>query len=293
MRRLKDLSIQEIEKAITQSKTFADAIEMLGFNKKGSITRKTLRKILKEHNISTEHFYFYKSKHDWSKEYLQDIIKLSYSMTDILNQIGIPARSGNFSTLQRKIKKYNINISHFDPQKSSANLARKTNGPVQLQDVLNGLRPNYSTINLKQRLYNEGIKEKKCEHCKNTQWMGTEIPLELNHKDGNNKNHKLENLEILCSNCHAQTPTYRSKNKNFRIRTYERVKKVKIKKLVGRQRKVLRPTKEKLYELLWTMPTTKIGEQFNVTDNCIARWAKEYNLQKPGRGYWSKIRSVD
>lgn len=52
-----------------------------------------------------------------------------------------------------------------------------------------------------------------CWRCKNKEWNGLPIPLELEHKDGNGFNNTKENLEILCPNCHAQTPTYKGKNK--------------------------------------------------------------------------------
>ena len=56
---------------------------------------------------------------------------------------------------------------------------------------------------LKLKLIKDGVKEEKCELCKLAEWQGVKIPLELHHKDGNHFNNKLENLEILCPNCHA------------------------------------------------------------------------------------------
>lgn len=53
----------------------------------------------------------------------------------------------------------------------------------------------------------------RCECCKQTEWLGKPMPLELNHIDGNATNHSEENLEAICPNCHAQTPTYKGKNK--------------------------------------------------------------------------------
>lgn len=52
-----------------------------------------------------------------------------------------------------------------------------------------------------------------CEVCKNTKWMGIDIPLELDHIDGDHRNNSKSNLRIICPNCHAQTPTYKGKNK--------------------------------------------------------------------------------
>lgn len=56
------------------------------------------------------------------------------------------------------------------------------------------------------------LREPKCEVCGVTQWMGKPVPLELDHKDGNSANNDLDNLRLICPNCHAQTDTYKAKN---------------------------------------------------------------------------------
>lgn len=65
---------------------------------------------------------------------------------------------------------------------------------------------------LRRKLLREGLKEYKCECCNNNQWNGLPIPLEVHHKDGDKTNNELSNLQVLCPNCHALTPTYRGKN---------------------------------------------------------------------------------
>jgi DNA-directed RNA polymerase subunit M/transcription elongation factor TFIIS len=56
------------------------------------------------------------------------------------------------------------------------------------------------------------LRGKKCEVCFQTRWCGKEIPIELDHIDGDPENSKSENLRLICPNCHAQTATYKGKN---------------------------------------------------------------------------------
>lgn len=52
----------------------------------------------------------------------------------------------------------------------------------------------------------------ECEECGNREWNGEQIPIELDHIDGNPDNNVEENLRLLCPNCHAQQPTHAGKN---------------------------------------------------------------------------------
>ena len=52
----------------------------------------------------------------------------------------------------------------------------------------------------------------RCEACEGERWMGRKIPLDMHHKDGNNRNNSNENLQLLCCNCHALTPNFKGKN---------------------------------------------------------------------------------
>lgn len=65
---------------------------------------------------------------------------------------------------------------------------------------------------LRKKLLRDGLKEARCECCGNTTWNGLPIPLEVHHINGDKDNNELYNLQILCPNCHALTPTYRGKN---------------------------------------------------------------------------------
>jgi hypothetical protein len=69
-----------------------------------------------------------------------------------------------------------------------------------------------SSNELKKRLIAAGLKERRCETCGLNAWNGRPIPLELEHVNGRRDDNRLSNLQVICPNCHAQTPTYRGRN---------------------------------------------------------------------------------
>lgn len=83
--------------------------------------------------------------------------------------------------------------------------------PKLLSEILMENTP-YSSYKLGRRLIKEGLKEHKCECCGRTTWLDQEIKLELHHINGNHDDNRLENLQLLCPNCHSYTDNYRGKN---------------------------------------------------------------------------------
>lgn len=142
----------------------------------------------------------------YTKDDLINAVKKSKSIRQVLILLKVSPHGGNYRVINSYIKKLKINTSHFTGQGWNKG---KTIGPkYPTSDYLS----NKKAINshrLRQRLIKEGIFEHKCYCCNNTQWNNQPIPLELEHKDGNHHNNLLDNLSLLCPNCHAQTSTYR------------------------------------------------------------------------------------
>jgi 5-methylcytosine-specific restriction endonuclease McrA len=153
-----------------------------------------------------------------NKEELIEIVKNSMSYANVCKKIGISSVGGNFNKIKKYIKLYEINIDHFTGQGWNTGDRYKFFGKlIPLDKILQGEHPTFSTTHLRERLIKEGLKEEKCEICKIINWNNKKISFHLDHIDGDNTNHKLDNLRILCPNCHSQTDTYgnkRKRNKN-------------------------------------------------------------------------------
>ena len=149
-------------------------------------------------------------KHNkYTKEQLINAISNSTSIRQSLLSLGIAAQGGNYRVIHNAIKTYNIDISHFKQQSWAKD---KIFGPKKnLEDYLSNKFPIQS-YKLKLKLLQEKIFPYMCSNCKSTTWMDQKIPLELDHIDGNHKNNNLNNLRLLCPNCHALTDNYRGKN---------------------------------------------------------------------------------
>lgn len=148
-----------------------------------------------------------------TKEDYINAAKNSFSIAQMCVELGIKSIGGNYQTIKNKIKEYNIDISHFTGRAwNQGKRYRMINKPKSLEEILKENSP-YQSFKLKERLLESGLKERKCECCNNTEWLGKPIKLELHHINGNHDDNRLENLQLLCPNCHSYTDTYRGKNK--------------------------------------------------------------------------------
>jgi len=142
-----------------------------------------------------------------------EAIKKHISIRAVLIEIGLSPKGGNYQTIKNVIKKYNLDTSHFMGMGYLKGKTHNWSIKIPLVDILIEKSTYTNNNKLRIRLIKEGIKKHQCECCKNTEWMGKPISIELEHVNGVHTDNRIENLMILCPNCHAQTPTYRGKNK--------------------------------------------------------------------------------
>ncbi len=149
----------------------------------------------------------------WTKEQLSLAVEKSKSVRGVIKALGLVPAGGNYEQIKRYIAEYDLNTKHFTGMTWNKGMRGIGIPRIQLSDILKK-DSNYQSFKLKKRLYSAGIKKPSCEECG---WSKVtkdgRIPLELDHINGNHHDNRLENLRILCPNCHSLKPTHRGLNK--------------------------------------------------------------------------------
>lgn len=152
-------------------------------------------------------------KRSWTTGQLESAIKSSYSYRQVLTCLGLRPTGGNYDQIKKYIQELALETKHFKGRGWNAGMTGVGKPIIPLEKILvNG--SNFQSFKLKKRLFGAGLKPKHCEQCR---WAEkTEdgyLPLELDHINGNRHDNRLENLRVLCPNCHSLTPTHRGRRR--------------------------------------------------------------------------------
>jgi hypothetical protein len=236
----------------------------------------------------------------YSEDEARVAVAESRSYSEVLRRLGMRAAGGNHALLKKWVNEiWRIPTEHFDGGAS----ARR--GPsVRAKSLAEVLVRNstYSRRTLKRRLFEEGLKERRCELCGQEElWRGRRMALIIDHINGVPDDNRLENLQIVCPNCAATLDTHCGrKNRMERpIRRCKRCDKEFVAKYRGHRycsqecglrrdrselrgipnpdiSKVERPPREQLLAEIEATSYLAVGRKYGVSDNAVRKWVRFY-----------------
>jgi hypothetical protein len=238
----------------------------------------------------------------FTEEELREAIAASLTYSDALRRLQLRTAGGNHRTLQKYVRIWDISVEHFDPD--AARIKSLARGAVPLHEVLVE-NSTYSRGHLKERLYAEGIKQRRCQLCGQDElWRGTRMSLILDHINGVANDNRLENLRIVCPNCAATFETHcgrRNRRPTLVVRCpdcdAEFVPKDSRQRYCSRacgqrrrdqprhrgpfpeRRKVERPPYDQLMREIAETNWSAVGRKYGVSDKAVRKWVRWYERE--------------
>lgn len=207
-----------------------------------------------------------KTQKEQYEEKVCSLVRKCKSINEICKILGHRGTNEYYNKIKKIIEKYKLDVSHFNDDDIKRGIKEK----IPLKEILQENGTHYPISKLRVRLIQEGIKEHKCEQCGLTEWQNKPIPLQLHHINGNRNDNRLENLQVLCPNCHTFTDNYCG-------RKLKKEKVEKPKKTRPRKREL--PSREELLETFKEYGSfSKVGKHFGVSDKGVRLWFGYYDL---------------
>lgn len=153
-----------------------------------------------------------------TRESLLAAVEDSNSIADVLRGLELRVTGGSYTNIQRLLKKFEIDVSHFDGRRANRGANHKGGPRKRTAEellVLGAPLSHTHVRHIKRAMIESGIPE-VCAICGiGPKWNGRPLQLQVDHKNGRSWDNRLENVRFVCPNCHTQTETYGSKNKSL------------------------------------------------------------------------------
>ncbi|MEU9297666.1 HNH endonuclease [Streptomyces sp. NPDC048266] len=201
---------ERLEEAARGARTLTEALERLGVDPRSG-SRRYVRDRMRKLGVDTSHFE--REGVRWTREVLEKAVMASTNMCEVLRRLGVEVVGGQHTHISRRIKAYGIDTSHFRAPSRRGEPWRPRTPEALLVEQSGTQARRIPGDRLAWAMTESGVR-KHCAMCGNEAvWRGRQLPLEVDHIDGDWRNNRYENLRFLCPNCHSTTADYRGRGK--------------------------------------------------------------------------------
>lgn len=141
-----------------------------------------------------------------------EIVKSSFSIAECIKKQGLICAGSNYKRFHDRVKRLNLDTSHFLGQGYLKGKTHTWAPEISIEKAFVE-KSLMQTCNIRRKILKYNLLPYKCSICGISDWLCQELSFHLDHINGINNDHRLENLRFLCPNCHSQTETYCGKNK--------------------------------------------------------------------------------
>lgn len=215
-----------------------------------------------------------KKFHAWwkNKETLEQVVQGSNSIQECLQKLNLRVAGGNFASFREGCNAFGITVPECNSRTAEhLHKIRPAAKPIKEFLVTNS---NANRGSLKKRLIKEGILDLECAECHiGPEWNSKPLILQLDHINGVHNDNRLENLRLLCPNCHSQTDNFAGRSKSILPMGQARRKETKPrrKSSIPRKTKIDWPDVATLKEMVADSSYREVGRQLGVSDTSVKK----------------------
>jgi 5-methylcytosine-specific restriction endonuclease McrA len=209
MPRARTWTDEQLGEAVAAARTLSDVCRLLGLQPgKYDVLRRHIRRLgLDASHLPRAAVGSPRTNRGWSDDHLAAAVAASDSVSEVSRRLGYTPNGGVHRMIVGRIRTSALDTSHFTGTRwaRGRTLPRRS---IPLDEILVERSTYRTNSRLRRRLVAAGLLTAECAECGLSSWRGRPLPLHLDHINGDHTDNRIENLRILCPNCHSQTETW-------------------------------------------------------------------------------------